>query len=199
MKTKEDIRKHYLSERNALDATVQIQASQRVCERILSLQLYKNAQHIALYQAIDKEIDTHQILLNALRQQKQIYLPVIQPGETLNFVEFEKHDRLALNRFKIPEPTRQEPFPIESLDILFMPLVAFDIRGARLGRGKGYYDKALMHQKPKKIIGVAYAFQYHPEQIPCDTWDIPLDGVITEQSVIWFNLKHPHPSLPSSL
>lgn len=194
MKTKQDIRKYYLSERNALNATVQMQASQRVCERILSLKLYENAQHIGLYQAIGKEIDTQHVLLDALRQHKKIYLPVIQPGETLHFVEFEEHDRLALNRFNIPEPIRQAPFPVEMLDILFMPLVAFDITGTRLGRGKGYYDKVLMNQKPKKIIGVAYTFQCHATKIPYDTWDIPLDGVITEQSVMWFNSAHPHPS-----
>lgn len=93
---------------------------------------------------------------------------------------------MILNAFKIPEPVHQEAFSIQTLDILFTPLVAFDSTGMRLGRGKGYYDKALMHEKPQKIIGIAYACQYYPDKLPHDDWDIPLDGVITEEAITWF-------------
>ncbi len=187
MHTKESIRKIYLSQRDAISSVAQTLASARICQKILALHLYQTAKHIAFYHAIGKEICLETLLLDALHQHKHVYLPVIQPHETLHFVAFQREDLLTLNAFNILEPIHQHPVAIQTLDLLLAPLVAFDKTGVRLGRGKGYYDKTFMYSKPKKIIGIAYACQYYPNSLPHDAWDIPLDGVITEETIEWFS------------
>jgi 5-formyltetrahydrofolate cyclo-ligase len=71
------------------------------------------------------------------------------------------------------------------LDVILMPLVAFDGQGNRLGMGAGYYDRTLAflrhrrHWRKPRIIGLAYEFQRMPA-LPAEPWDVPLDGIITE-------------------
>ena len=67
---------------------------------------------------------------------------------------------------------------------MLLPLVAFDAHGTRLGRGAGYYDRTLEHQKPACLLGIAYAFQQIPWIQP-EPWDIPLDGIVTEKNLHW--------------
>ena len=71
---------------------------------------------------------------------------------------------------------------------MIAPLVAFDLQGHRLGTGGGYYDRtfAFLHElaiRKPDMMGLAYAAQQAP-QIPSDPWDITLNSVVTEQSII---------------
>lgn len=187
MNTKSNIRTQFLSNREALSPRDQKELSEKICTRILSSSLYRSSKCIGLYQAIGREVNLQAVCTDALNQNKQVYLPVIQPQKTMAFIRFDTHTHLARNRFNILEPAGEESISIEALDILFVPLVAFDRTGTRLGRGQGYYDKALTPHKPKKIIGVAYGFQYYPKDLPHDAWDAPLDAIITEEAIISFN------------
>lgn len=187
MKTKEDIRRHYLSLRDNLSFQAHALASAKICKKILSLPRYQEAEHIGLYQAIRKEVSLEGVLLDAFSKQKKVYLPVIEPPASLHFVQYENEATLLHNRFNIPEPVSRIFCPIGQLDILLVPLVAFDQNGTRLGWGKGYYDRALMTERPKAIIGVAYTFQRYAQLLPCEISDVPLDGVVTEASFIEFN------------
>ena len=71
------------------------------------------------------------------------------------------------------------------LDLIIVPAVAFDRRGNRLGRGKGFYDRLLQKAKCPKI-GIAYHFQLLDE-IPAEPHDIPMDKIITEQGILSIN------------
>ena len=75
-----------------------------------------------------------------------------------------------------------EAKPIHQLDLIFLPVVAFDLSLTRLGYGAGYYDKTLADCHPY-LIGVAYEWQKQAS-IPTEPWDIKLDMVITDASVI---------------
>ncbi len=77
----------------------------------------------------------------------------------------------------------------QELDLVFLPLVAFDRVGHRVGMGGGYYDRTFafvqqMHHKPI-LIGLAYEMQ-QVDGLPFCTWDIPLDGVLTEKQLRLF-------------
>ena len=93
-----------------------------------------------------------------------------------------------LNRFGISEPdtNQAKEIPIQSLDIILIPLVVFDQSCNRIGMGSGFYDKALSaldnSKKKTYLIGLAYEFQ-KVDQIEPNKWDIPLDYVVTEKKV----------------
>ena len=97
------------------------------------------------------------------------------------------------NRYRIPEPDARycRAMKRQFLSLVLMPLVAFDAKGNRLGMGGGYYDRAFNQtQWPYKtrrplLVGVAHEFQRVPE-LPTESWDVPLDAVITEREIYRF-------------
>jgi 5-formyltetrahydrofolate cyclo-ligase len=70
-----------------------------------------------------------------------------------------------------------------------VPLIAIDGRGTRLGRGKGHYDRALIHLKKigARLVGIGWPVQRLSEAIPADEWDIPLDGFASPDGLEWFS------------
>ena len=105
-------------------------------------------------------------------------------------------DPLVPNRFAIPEPMpqRRPPHPAWQLDLLLVPLVAFDARGNRLGMGGGYYDRTLAylrrrtHWRRPHVLALAHALQ-RVDALPKNAWDIPVDGVITEREMLRFTQR----------
>lgn len=95
------------------------------------------------------------------------------------------------NRFGIEEVDALPNYAIKvsEIDLVLLPLVAFDQSGNRLGMGGGFYDATFTHLKSKKtkplFIGLAYQSQL-VENLPSDPWDLPLDGVCTEESFYQF-------------
>lgn len=145
---------------------------------------------IALYLPADGELDTLPLIHRLRQLNKTLYLPILRPppNKALWFSEFRTGDQLQLNRFGIAEPDRRhrKPVPTWSLDLIIMPLVAFDSQGTRLGMGGGYYDRTLAYQlthkkwiRPK-LIGYAHDLQ-RVNDLSRKHWDIPLHGAITER------------------
>lgn len=170
--------------RRALASVQRQQAAGALAETVAGLAEFRDAAHVAVYMAMDGEIDPAPLVARAHESGKQIYLPVLV-ADTLRFAAWHPDTLLYPNRFKIPEP-RPQPDELRSpfeLDLVLTPLVAFDARGHRLGMGGGYYDrsfaflKAGMH-KPL-LIGLAYEFQHLPS-LSVEPWDVPLAGVATD-------------------
>ena len=141
---------------------------------------------MALYISVDGEIDTHGVIEWCLAKGKKVALPVIHPfskGQLL-FLKYDKNTVMNPNRYNIPEPELnvQNVVPLNHIDIIFTPLVAFDNQGNRLGMGGGYYDRTLQFYHQGKNgpypIGLALDIQ-EVENLPTDTWDVPLPEIIT--------------------
>jgi 5-formyltetrahydrofolate cyclo-ligase len=123
---------------------------------------------------------------------KTLYLPVLVnfSERKLWFSAYTPGDPLVRNRFGIPEPKRVHDRRIRTvaLDLVLLPLVAFDTMGHRLGMGGGYYDHSFefinlrVHWRKPRLVGLAYEFQRVPLIEP-EPWDIPLDAIATEQGV----------------
>lgn len=156
----------------------------------------QHSKRIAFYFANDGEMDPMPLVERASRAGKRCYFPVLRnrPAMSLWFAAHKKHQPLQSNRFGIPEPKKihnQITMPW-GLDLIIMPLVAFDLSGNRLGMGGGYYDRTLSfknkrsHWKGPKLIGVAHDLQC-VDSIPVNDWDIPLDAVITEKHLYQFS------------
>jgi 5-formyltetrahydrofolate cyclo-ligase len=153
---------------------------------ICALDVYKKATHVALYQAIDAEVDLSYLWQDAQAHGKSCYMPVIQHDKTLSFGFVTQDMPMHLNRFGIQEPKAlfSRVIAPKHLDLMLMPLVAFDVHGTRLGRGGGYYDRTLEKERPPCLLGVAYACQQQ-FFIRAEPWDVALTGVVTESDIYW--------------
>ena len=184
-----DIRKQKRAQRQLLLTTIQQQHSQALFQNITQERVYKNSHNIACYIANDGEIDPCLIIEHARSLAKEVYLPVLSPlKNSLYFAPYKTGDRLKLNRFKISEPECHPSKWISArqLDLLLLPLVAFDAQGNRLGMGGGFYDRTLAYLQHRRfwkkptLVGLAHEIQ-KVEQLNRQRWDIPLDYIITEK------------------
>lgn len=172
--------------RKRLSYSYQQAASKVICTEIQALSDYKSAKHIALYRSHQGEINLERIWHCAHLQGKICYFPVLNENLTLSFLPANQDTEFVVNRFGILEPNvpRSQKVSPALLDIVFLPLVAFDRYGTRMGMGKGYYDRTLGNHRPKSLIGVAYEFQRQTFIEP-QNWDVPLTAIITEQQMYW--------------
>lgn len=196
MSSKSEIRQKLIKRRNNLTAQFISDASNLIIEKIFELSYYQNSRKIAAYFAINSEVSTDHLFLDAWQNNKTTYLPLIKNPQSrhMSFYEFDSFADLKKNQWSILEPPEKAQHLIlpEHLDVVFLPLVAFDLKGNRLGMGKGFYDTCFSFRKtlaqPNSsplLIGLAYEFQKVDELIP-DPWDITLDGVITEEEGYFF-------------
>jgi 5-formyltetrahydrofolate cyclo-ligase len=189
------LRKELRQQRRALSVQQQ-RAASLALDRVLGRHpLFLRSKHIAIYLPNDGEMDLSPLLQRALSMGKQCYLPVLSPlyHNRLWFAPYHATSKLSLNRFGIPEPdcNYAQMRPVWALDLVLTPLVAFDVQGNRLGMGGGFYDRTLaylnqrQHWRKPRLIGTAHAFQ-QVENLPNESWDIPLQGVVTERELLYF-------------
>jgi 5-formyltetrahydrofolate cyclo-ligase len=183
---KNSLRDTLKAKRSELNTEFKQQAAASITKCIQSLEVYKEAKHIALYQAFRGEVDLTPLWHASINLEKTCYFPTLNEDKTLSFIPA-SHDTLWFkNKYGILEPDVGEPdlIDIGDLDILFAPLLGFDANGNRLGMGAGYYDRTLAGVKPQLLAGIAYDFQKIATLHPND-WDVPLDLTITERKIYW--------------
>lgn len=152
--------------------------------------VYDRAENVGVYYAHHAEVSLEALAGASQSRGKTLYLPVIdQPQKGfLSFGAWEADTKLLPNRWGIPEPP--EPWvSMNSLQIVMMPLVAFDLSGNRVGMGGGYYDRTLAglgHSGDAgsglTLVGVAYECQ-QVDYFEPDPWDVPLDWILTENGI----------------
>ena len=183
------IRTHVRHLRRGLSAEQQTLAANSVAERALNVASIDRAQHIALFLSVDGELNTRPLIARLWQQHKQVYLPVLHPFSAGNllFIRYTPETLLTPNRLRIPEPLLdvRQIIPLDQLDVMFVPLVAFDKQGQRLGMGGGFYDRTLQHWRSHRFlpIGLAHDCQ-QVDTLPTESWDIPLPAMLTP-SRLW--------------
>jgi 5-formyltetrahydrofolate cyclo-ligase len=108
-------------------------------------------------------------------------------GGQMHFRRWTPATAMQPNRFGIPEPVDGLDIPADRLELVLMPLVAYSATGTRLGMGAGYYDRAfafaLDHPDAGPLlVGAAYSLQ-EVNSLPAQSWDVPLDAVITDRGL----------------
>ncbi len=150
--------------------------------------LFLRAASIAGYFPMGGELDPGPLLAHAHHLGKAVYLPVLN-GQSLRFARYHPgRSALRCNRYGIPEPRTPLHGCVDAraLDLILMPLVAFDARGGRLGMGGGYYDRTLAFKRRRHaasrplLVGLGYDCQ-ETACVPTEPWDVPLTGVVTER------------------
>ena len=182
-----ELRKQICNKRAELSVDFRQQSAQKIADTISAMKIFQQSERIALYFAMNGEVDPSLLMQYAWNAGKTCYLPVLTKHKTLQFVKYAKDDLLVNNSFNIPEPnlTQDDLIAPEDLDMVIVPLVGFDINGNRLGMGCGYYDRTFSftknssgHQKTC-LVGVAYEFQ-NLSQIDANPWDVPMNIIVTE-------------------
>ena len=191
--TRASVRNNTLAMRRALTYDEIHAASQQACAHLISTSRWQQAQHIAFYIAHDSEIDPRLLMDLAHSQNKLCYLPALATDDLnhLVMVRYQPGDSLVKNLYGIPEPIQDKNTIITptELDLVLVPLVAFDNTGTRLGMGVGYYDRtfAFLNQprRPRRpqLVGLAYHFQQQ-EHLLRQKWDVGLDMIVTDQEVV---------------
>lgn len=187
------LRQNIRKKRRNISASEQMQHSKSIIQHLISSQLYQNSQNIALYISTDGEVDLATLFKKLFYDNKKIFLPVILSPQKaiMHFAAYHRKTLLEKNCFGILEPwyKEQHVIPIEQLDLILAPLVGFDGAGNRIGMGEGYYDRALQHLKKgetkTQFFGVAHEIQ-KVRQLEPQKWDVPLNGIITEERLSYF-------------
>lgn len=188
------IRAKVRSLRNALSTREQLRAEVHLASVVSAQPCFLKSRRLGFYMANDGELNPGLTMAIALAAGKSCYLPVLHPvhSKQLHFARYRHNTPMQTNCYGIPEPRLRAArlTPVWTLDILFLPLVAFDHLGNRLGMGGGYYDRTLAashgrgRHKPL-LIGIAHSVQ-ELDILPAAAWDVPLHGVATEQQFMLF-------------
>ncbi|MDH5192025.1 MAG: 5-formyltetrahydrofolate cyclo-ligase [Gammaproteobacteria bacterium] len=197
MSSRNNLRQQIRTRRQQLSFIEQQSAARHLAQNLCRLPVFQRSHHIAFYLANDGEIALDKLIETAWKRGKQCYLPILRGNsdKRLWFARYQPGDRLVYNRFMIPEPDVPSHQLIHawSLDLLLLPLVAFDKKGNRLGMGGGYYDRTLAYLnrrqiwKKPRLFGVAHEFQKTASALPSRDWDIPLNATVTDKGVYTFS------------
>ncbi|HTH56001.1 MAG TPA: 5-formyltetrahydrofolate cyclo-ligase [Cyclobacteriaceae bacterium] len=187
--TKQEIRKKYVGLREALSSAEIDKSSREIANRFFSSIDFSSISVIHSFLPISskKEINTWLIIDEVMESHPdvKIAIPKIEGDRLVNFY-FKERSQLAENPWKILEPVSGEKAPTQKIDLVIVPLLAFDRTGNRVGYGKGFYDKFLAECRSGcKKIGLSF-FDPVDESIPVDAFDMRLDLVITPTEIYRF-------------
>lgn len=187
--TKAELRKYYMDKRLAMSPKQLEDASERICHNAFkNFQLEK--QKVSLFLPIErkKEINTYKIWEKALSFDAQVASPRVNAKTNeLKHILFESKDQLELSPYGIPEPKKGRIVAAEHFDIVFVPLLAIDKKGNRVGYGKGYYDRFLKKCSPRcMFIGLHHFDEIENTVDDLVYTDIRLNACITPEKVYRF-------------
>ena len=181
------LRSHYKKKRFSLTKQEVDDLSQRVFKQLDKLNIWK-LKHYHIFISILKynELDTSSIINKLKSEQKIIIVPKISNNELVH-VAINDETEFSLNEYGIKEPNNGNHFIIKNLDLIFIPLLAFDLEGHRVGYGKGYYDRFLkLTNKSSLKIGLSFFDPINKIQ-DIDDNDVKLDYCITPTQVHKFD------------
>ncbi len=179
------LRKKYKALRNSLSENEVEEMSLAIANKILALPLWEKTYfHIFLPITEQKEVNTEFVLHLLSGKDKEIIVSKADfATRSMTHFLLTDNTKIKKNEYNIPEPVDGIIVPSNKIDVVFVPLLAFDKKGHRVGYGKGFYDKFLSECKPDVIkIGLCF---FKPEEIIEDVFegDIQLDYCVTPNEV----------------
>ncbi len=176
---KEIIRKEKLAWREKLGTLSRYRKSSKICKKILRTNEFQNALTIGFYFPTGKEVNIKPLIKEALFLGKRVCFPKLGKGKTMHFYGVDNWQSFQQNKLGILEPTTDYLINNDTIDLIIIPVVAYDEANNRVGMGMGYFDRYLATFN-NRIFGVAYEKQ-GVKLIDTDDHDVPLDEIITER------------------
>jgi 5-formyltetrahydrofolate cyclo-ligase len=185
---KSSLRRQMKATLAAMPAEQAAQKSDLACRRLTAAPEFVRAHVVMLYMPIPGEVDCLPAATAGWQAGKTVLLPRIEPAShRLLAIRFQSlNDEFITGRFGIREPAGGDPWPIERIDLIIVPGLAFDRRGGRLGRGGGFYDRFLAQPTRRApACGLAFAEQVLDE-LPRMEHDYPVDMLVSDREVLRF-------------
>ena len=179
---KDELRKDIRAKRCELDENTVKNSGTAIWNRLKELKEFKNSTRIYVYHAFRNEVDTSNIIQYGFEHNIDICLPKIH-HKTMDFYKITSLEQLTEGYMGIFEPNEKARKVEFHHGIVIVPGTAFDKQCNRMGYGGGYYDRFLFKNPTLTKIGIAYDFQIF-DTIPVESYDIPMDYVITENTTI---------------
>ncbi len=190
---KETLRREMRTHLRQMSPDTQAEASLVICQIAANLPAFLKSRCVALFAPLSTEPDIHPLIEEAWAQGKRVALPLmIKHGSTpeLDWHEITSWDEVVVPGpfgLREPDPLRCPRLPLTELDCVFVPGIAFDGEGFRLGRGGGFYDSFLDRAHAKlPCIGLMFSLQRVPA-VPRERHDQALRSVITEDGLLSFS------------
>lgn len=177
--TKYEIRNKISGLKSLVEDLEKTRAAEAVFEQLEETAAFLLSENILMYHSLPDELDTVNFL-RKWKDKKRFFLPRVN-GVNLDLLPYDENT-LQEGYKHIMEPSGDDAFSLEKIEMIVVPGVAFDRSGRRLGRGKGFYDRLLADTSAVKI-GICYEFQL-VDELPAEKHDIPMDIVITEKTTI---------------
>lgn len=185
---KKDLRLHYKNLRQALSLEEIEDKSLAIANALLKLDIWNHTYfHLFLTMEEQREVHTEFILHILAGKDKEVIVSRsdFETGKMVNYL-LTDNTKLVKNKYGIPEPVEGIEVPSEKIDVVFIPLMAFDGNGERVGFGKGFYDRFLSECRPDVVkIGLSF-FEAEEELIETNDTDIPMDYCVTPEKVYSF-------------
>ncbi len=156
--------------------------SNLITHQILNSNLLAEVKSVHLYYAINKEVDTRELIETLWLKGINVILPrtILKTHDLVNY-EITSFSQLEKTTFNMLEPKVNCPVFHGDPDIIFVPGVGFDKRLNRIGYGGGFYDKFLMRVNSNKVA-LAYELQIL-DSLPIEEHDVKMDMIVTEKKI----------------
>ena len=181
---KNNLRKEILIRRSEIGYSEWNTKSDAVLTHLFEDPRIRNASRVHCYISMNerKEVNTHPIIEQFLMLGKKVFVPITNfKANILEHCELKDLTKLKQNKWGVLEPRTANPVENPEVDLILVPLLAVDVEGNRLGYGKGFYDRFLSTNKATKL-GLVF-HEYVLQAIPAESFDIKLDGFISENGV----------------
>jgi len=183
---KNSLRLAYKKHREALTPDQVASKSLQIANQLLSLALWKKTYfHLFLSNHKLKEVDTEYVLTLLQGKDKEVIVPRMESNFDLSHILRTDSTAIKPNSFGIPEPIEGIALSPVTIEVVFVPLLAYDIYGNRIGYGKGYYDRFLA-QCDTECCFIGLSFFTPEERIPAEKTDIKLHYCVTPEKVYSF-------------
>jgi len=191
MSARDEARAQRRRQREQLGPAERIAAASGLAATLEQLPEFLVDVRVAGYWAVGGELPLHAALAGLQARGQQYHLPVLRAGRRLAFAPWRRGIDLQANRYGIPEPVCAPADLVApaALELVLVPLLAFDRRGHRLGTGGGFYDRTFAFlrgaARPAQpvLVGIGYSFQ-ETAAIAAQDWDVPMDFIATERELI---------------
>jgi len=172
-----------------MSAEQRSEKSRKACRNLVSTPQFQSASTVMMYLSLPHEVDTSEAILYAWQLGKIVAVPKIswQQRHMIPVQINSLETGFSTEATGLRNPIRGVPTPLEEIDLVVAPLLGFDSKGNRLGRGGSYYDRFFANEELKAPrCGFAFAEQM-VDSIPATEHDKPVDFLVTDKEIMYFN------------
>ena len=179
------MRKEIVTKRNSISADVRQEKSILIKERLQKLKIFAQAYTVLFYVSFGSEVETHQLIKDTLKTEKQVAVPLAhKDGLLIKIITDFK--QVKPGTWNILEPSNKQPdIDLKVINLVIVPGVAFSKNHYRLGYGGGYYDKLLSQEDEAGFTSIGLAFDEQiVNELPVEKHDKKVDFVLTDKRII---------------